>query len=143
MNKTVLVSFKERNKVLLISNSTNEKEVACLKEQFCRTFNETISEGQFITFQRFDSTWDSFVDLEESDSVEDRDKLKVVITEVRADSTNTSSRDPVNSRDEVNTEVSENCLTPVEDLVSSLLQNNVESACLKPFEKILGTYGFN
>ena len=114
--------------MLRISNSTNEKEVACLKEQFCRAFNETISEGQFITFQRFDSTWDSFVDLEESDAVEDRDKLKVVITEVRADSTNTSSRDTVNSRDEVNTEVSENCLTPVEDLVSSLLQNSVESA---------------
>ena len=123
MNKSVLVSFKERNKVLHISNFTNEKEVPCLKEQFCLVFNESISEGRFITFQRFDSTWDSFVDLEESDAVEDRDKLKVVITEVRADSTNTSSRDTVNSRDKVNTEVSENCLTPVEDLMSSLLEN--------------------
>ena len=55
--------------------------------------------------------------------MEDRDKLKVVITEVQADSTNTSSRDTVNSRDKVNTKVSENCLTPVVDLVSSLLEN--------------------
>ena len=61
--------------MLHISNSTNEKEVACLKEQFRRAFNESISEGQFVSFQHFNSTWDSFVDLEESDAVEDRDKL--------------------------------------------------------------------
>jgi len=83
MNKAVLVSFKERNKVLHISSSTsNEGEITCLKKQFCRTFSENISEGQLITFQRFDSAWDSFIDLDDRDTIEDRDKLKVVITEL-------------------------------------------------------------
>ena len=121
------MSFKERNKVLRISTSTVEKEFACLKEQLCRAFDETLSEGQFVTFQRFDSAWDSFVDLEDGDAVEDRDKLKVVITEGRAESTlaeNTSNRDTrtVNStsRDEleVNMEVPESYLPQNEDLVS-------------------------
>ena len=109
MNKTVLVSFKERNKVLRINSSTNEREIACLKEQFCRAFGETISEGQFITFQRFDSTWDSFVDLEECDTVEDRDKLKVIVTE----STSISNSGTVHA------EASGSCLTQMEHSVSA------------------------
>ena len=80
MNKTVLVSFKERNKVLRISYTNEGGVLACLKEQFCRAFNETISEEELITFQRFDSEWDSFIDLEECDTVNDRDKLRVVVT---------------------------------------------------------------
>lgn len=117
MSKTVLVLFKERNKVLRISQGisiTNEDEIACLKEQFCRAFSQTLSEGQLITFQRFDSAWDSFVDVDESDAVEDRDKLKVVVTE-RA-STNSS-------RGMVNTEISSSsnvCLTQMEHSVSLL-----------------------
>ena len=81
MSKRVLVSFKERNKVLRISN---EEDITSLKEQFCLAFNESIS-GLLITFQRFDSEWDCFVDIEECDTVKDGDKLKVV-TEI----TNTS-----------------------------------------------------
>ena len=143
MNKTVLVSFKERNKVLRISTSTVEKEFACLKEQFCRAFNEILSEGQFVTFQRFDSAWDSFVDLEDGDAVEDRVKLKVVIIEGRAESTlaeNTSNRDTrtinSSSRDEleVNTEVPESYLPQNEDVVSLVIRmlrnNKMEGAYL-------------
>ena len=91
MSKTVLVSFKERNKVLRVSTSTNEQEIACLKEQFFHAFNETITEGQLIVFQRYDSEWDSFVDLEEHDTVENRDKLKAVIIEKTGSSINTGS----------------------------------------------------
>ena len=80
MSKAVLVSYKERNKVLHINSNADKGEVACLKEQFFRAF-EPLSEGQVVTFQRFDSEWDSFVDLEEYDAVEHKAKLKAVVTE--------------------------------------------------------------
>ena len=82
MSKTVLVSFKERNKVLRVNCATAKEEISLLKKQFCRAFNEPASQGKLITFQRFDEAWGCFVDLDEhADTIEDKDKLNVVVTE--------------------------------------------------------------
>jgi len=85
------VSFQDRNKVLRINSSTIEGDVACLEKEFFRAFARTVSEGQIITFQRFYTTWDSFVNLEEGDMIEDRHKLKAVVSEPTCSQPNTSS----------------------------------------------------
>ena len=40
-----------------------------------------------ITFQKFDSEWNEYIDLEDTDKISDKDKLKVVVTPSRSGET--------------------------------------------------------
>ena len=128
MNKTVLVAFQDRNKVLRINSSAIEGDIAYLEKEFFRAFSRTVSEGQIITFQRFDTTWDSFVDLEEGDTVEDRDKLKAVVSE------------PTSTRSQPNTSSSGNIVSlEVNDFTPHLTPADLEhtvSFILETFSSI-------
>jgi len=122
------VSFQDRNKVLHINSSAIEGDIAYLEKEFFRAFARTVSEGQIITFQRFDTTWDSFVDLEEGDTVEDRDKLKAVVSE------------PTSTRSQPNTSSSGNIVSlEVNDFTPHLTPADLEhtvSFILETFSSI-------
>ena len=76
--RTVLASYEGRNKLLTLPRQTPlEGDLAYLKQQFFRAFAVS-SEFNEATFQRYNSTWDTNLDLEEDDEISDKDRLTVV-----------------------------------------------------------------
>jgi len=74
--KQVLVSYGERKKVVKIPLDKPESDLDCITKACHKDFGITESN---MTFQRFDPTWDEYVDLEEDSEVHDKDKLKLVV----------------------------------------------------------------
>ena len=83
--KTVLVSYcpvtnSERNKIIQIPEECREGDITYLKRK-CREFfafgNNVSLE---MIFQRFDSDWECYIDLEEDSVVFHKEKLKLVVT---------------------------------------------------------------
>ncbi len=77
--KLVLVSYLERNKIIRIPSSIND-ELAYLKKEFKKSFSFGENVNLDITFQKFDSEWDQYIDLESPVVFIDKDKLKAVVT---------------------------------------------------------------
>lgn len=76
--KSVLVSYSERRVVFKIPNEQIGGDVKFLVEEFRRKFN--LLANVQVTFQRFDDVeWGELIDLEESDFLDDKDKLTAVI----------------------------------------------------------------
>ena len=69
----VLVSYLGRNQIF----SLEEDQIRDLKQKVSSYF-EIASTTNFI-LQRFDKEWDSYIDLGEQDTLEDRDRLRVTI----------------------------------------------------------------
>ena len=69
----VLVSYLGRNQIF----SLEEDQIRDLKQKISSYF-EIASTTNFI-LQRFDKEWDSYIDLGEQDTLEDRDRLRVTI----------------------------------------------------------------
>ena len=74
----VLVTYLERNQVFSLSEKSTKGYLQDLKSQVSSYFK--IADNRIIIIQRFDSEWDSFVDLDDDTDLHDRDKLKVVVT---------------------------------------------------------------
>ena len=81
-SKSVLISYLERNKKVTIPSSKppSMTDVAYLESVFKPLFSFESNVRLCITFQRYDSDWDEFVDLEVDDSVDDKDKLKAIVS---------------------------------------------------------------
>lgn len=77
--KSVLVSFLERNKVIKCPADSEEGDVSFLKREFRKQFSFEKHVAIDVTFQRFDSEWEEYVDLDD-ETVSNKEKLKVVIT---------------------------------------------------------------
>ena len=78
--KAVLLSFLDRNKVVKIPEGIDGSELDYIRKQ-CKTlfsFQQQVSIK--ITLQRFSEDWNEFVNLEEGDTLKDKEKLKIVIT---------------------------------------------------------------
>lgn len=69
----VLVLYLGRNQIF----SLEEDQIRDLKQKISSYF-EIASTTNFI-LQRFDKEWDSYIDLGEQDTLEDRDRLRVTI----------------------------------------------------------------
>ena len=69
----VLVSYLGRNQIF----SFEEDQIRDLKQKISSYF-EIASTTNFI-LQRFDKEWDSYIDLGEQDTLEDRNRLRVTI----------------------------------------------------------------
>ena len=78
--KTVLLSYLEKNKRIVIPSEKPETDLRYLNNQFIAQFNFDSNVKLDITFQRFESDWNEYIDLEDTDEVNDKDKLKVVVT---------------------------------------------------------------
>ena len=88
--KTVLLSYQEKNKRVVIPSGKSESDLCFLNNQFIAQFNFDLNVKLDITFQRFDSEWNEYVDLEDTDKINDKDKLKVVVTPLPSGETPTS-----------------------------------------------------
>ena len=97
--KTVLVSYLEKNKRIKISPKQSESDLEYLRSEFLVQFKFEANIKLDVTFQRFDSDWNDFVDLEDTDEICDKDKLKAVVTPILAQETPEGSS--VTSRYEV------------------------------------------
>lgn len=65
-----------KEKVVKIPLDKPESDLDCITKACRKDFGITESS---MTFQRFDPTWDEYVDLEEDSEVHDKDKLKLVV----------------------------------------------------------------
>ena len=81
MAKRVLLSYLERNKIVDIPERKEENDVQYMKNEFLNIFNliddVTVDD---VFFQKFDEEWDAFIDLEDDDELNDKDKVKAVVT---------------------------------------------------------------
>ena len=88
--KAVLVSYMDRNKVLKIPlNDSTKPDVRYLEEEFRREFQ--MRSNMCITFQKYDLEWEEYVDIEEFDVVQNKEKLKAVVHNPAIPSNNLST----------------------------------------------------
>lgn len=78
--KSILVSFLERNKVIRCPADSEEGDVSFLKREFRKQLSFEKHVAIDVTFQRFDSEWEEYVDLDDDETVSNKEKLKVVVT---------------------------------------------------------------
>ena len=74
--KSVLVTYRERNKVLKVPEEGDLKVLVI--ESDARLV---------VTFQRYDTDWGEYVDLEEECTLQHKDKIKAVVNSVVTPST--------------------------------------------------------
>ena len=79
MAKRILVSYLERNKVLVLPEGA-ENDVQYLKTEFLKTFKLIDDITVDVIFQKFDDDWDTYVDIEDGDKLVHKDKLRAVVT---------------------------------------------------------------
>lgn len=80
--KSVLVSYLERNKRIEIPRDKPRgmTDVQYIESVFKSVFSFDRNVKLCITFQRFDTDWNEFVDLELGDDINHKDILKVVVS---------------------------------------------------------------
>lgn len=82
--KSVLVSFSGKKKVLRIHSTEKSSDVSLLSKEFKNTFFdcEEDSSSIAVTFQKFDRDWDEYVDLESWSTINNKEKLNAVVEKV-------------------------------------------------------------
>ena len=70
----VLVSYSERNQIFTVSESGGTKS---LKVQVSKYFG--IAADVKILLQRFDTEWETFIDLDDDTKLKNHDRVKVTI----------------------------------------------------------------
>ena len=83
--KRVLVSYLDRNKVITIPDDTGEGDVQYVIKEFKKAFNFEGCVNLGIVLQKFDSEWDTYVDLEKNDALVNKDKVKAVVMPILED----------------------------------------------------------
>ena len=82
--KSVLVTYQERNKVLKVPE---EGDLKVLEGEFRKVFKIESDARLVVTFQRYDTDWGEYVDLEEECTLQHKDKIKAVVNSVVTPST--------------------------------------------------------
>ena len=80
MARTVLVSYLDNNKRIVLPSEKLEGDLSYLKDQFLTQFKFERNVTLKVTFQRFDSGWNKYVDLDDTEEIRHKDKLKAVVT---------------------------------------------------------------
>ena len=78
--KCVLLTHLDHNKVVKIPEEKDETDIAYLKSQFRRLFSYENHVVIDLTFQRYDPDWETYIDLDDDEVVENKEKLKVIVT---------------------------------------------------------------
>ena len=76
--KQVLVTYLDRKKVLSIPQGSNVGDIDFLENEFLQVFG--LSGSRSVTFQRFNSIFQEYVDLEYNCEINDKDKLQAIVT---------------------------------------------------------------
>ena len=95
-SRSILITYSpstnaERNKVVLIPDETNEPDIEYLKKKCMILFSFGTNVNITITFHKFDTDWDCFVDLDDDYVAQHKDKLKIVVTPCLGDCSSTPS----------------------------------------------------
>lgn len=82
MSRSVLISFSESNKKVVIPSVTHVNDLEYLRRICLTKFNFQSSPNVRIelTLQKYDTDWETFVDLDDDYIAEDRDKLKLLVS---------------------------------------------------------------
>lgn len=82
--RTVLVSYLDHKKIVKLPpqgrHTASVNDFSYLSKEFIREFSFESNVKLKITFQRFNKEWEEDIDLEESDEIFDKDKLKAIVT---------------------------------------------------------------
>uniref|UniRef100_A0A1X7V838 Uncharacterized protein n=1 Tax=Amphimedon queenslandica TaxID=400682 RepID=A0A1X7V838_AMPQE len=79
-NRKVLLCYLENKKALMLPPKAEVEDLSYLNNEFLMTFSFQSNVKLRVTFQQYDEMWREYVDLNESDVIFDKDKLKVVVT---------------------------------------------------------------
>ena len=97
MPRTVLISYLDRNKAFTIPDNKKVYDVEYLRGEFIKAFSfHSQNVNIEITFQKYDTEWDAYVDLEDDSSVDHKDKLKAVVMPVLRESSTCSTPIAIN-----------------------------------------------
>uniref|UniRef100_A0A1X7V2Z3 PB1 domain-containing protein n=1 Tax=Amphimedon queenslandica TaxID=400682 RepID=A0A1X7V2Z3_AMPQE len=75
----VLITYKTQKKVLSVRTDLGATTLL-LKDRFVSQFNVDCNAS--VSFQRYDSRFDEYVDLSEDDTIEDCDKLIAIVSNI-------------------------------------------------------------
>lgn len=78
--KSVLVTYSERNKVFRIPKSIEFPDLIYLEKEFKKEFKFQPNINLEISFQRFEKDWEEFVEVDKDCTLNDKEKLKAVVT---------------------------------------------------------------
>ena len=84
-NKSVLVNYLKRNKVLTILASTDLPDILFLEREFWKEFKFHGNVNIGITFQWFDKAWEGYVDVDKSCQWDNRENQKAVVIPLLSD----------------------------------------------------------
>ena len=97
-SKVVVLSYLQRNKKVIIPQDISECEFDYLRNKVLSLFDFKIGSNVKldITFQKYDDELNEFIDIETkhecNDTIEHKDKLKVVVTPILQDVDSSTTR---------------------------------------------------
>ena len=80
--KSVLLSYLERNKVITIPVVKEGSDVQFIRSRFIQLFSFEKNVGLCLSFQKFDDEWQEYVELDDTEDVKNKEKIKVVVMPV-------------------------------------------------------------
>ena len=78
--KTVLLSHSERNKIVKIPLDKEVSDIEYLEKEFRKFFSYEGNVSIAVSFHKFSLEWEDYIELDRDESVNDKEKLKVVVT---------------------------------------------------------------
>ena len=78
--KTVLLSHSERNKIIKIPQDKEMSNIKYLENDFHKCFSYEGNVFIAVSFHKFSLEWDDYIEPDRDELVNDKDKLKVVVT---------------------------------------------------------------
>ena len=80
LTKPVLLSNSERNKIVKIPQDKEMSDIEYLENEFRKCFSYEGNVSIAVSFHKFSLEWDDYIELDHDGLVNDKDKLKVVVT---------------------------------------------------------------
>lgn len=131
--KTVMLSYVERNKVVKIPDSCDGKELEYLEEQFRKLFSYEGNISINISFHQYNSDWNEFMELDYTEKIDDKDKLKVIVTPQLVTPTVSTPKTSL-AEDDSSICSPPSTSTPVSSR-TKVIDSDDEMGCLKPQSK--------
>ena len=78
--KSIMLSYCDRNKIVSVPKEKEETDIAYLEDKFRKSFAYQNNVSILISLQKFDTDWQEYIELDEHAVVDNKDKLKVVVT---------------------------------------------------------------
>ena len=72
----------ERNKIIKVPLIKDKTDLAYVRDEFIKVFTFEKNVGLCLSFQRYDSEWEDFVEIDDTEELKDKEKIKVVVIPV-------------------------------------------------------------